>query len=180
MAAISRAVRTPPEAFTPILFPTHSRIRRTASTVAPPVEKPVDVFTKSAPAAKAQAHALRISSSVSRQISKITFTKALPSAAATTALMSASTPAQSPSLAKPIFMTISTSSAPFAIASFVSKALAEEVAAPRGNPITVQTFTSVPANCAFAKATRAGFTHTEQNPYSAASSQSRATCACVA
>jgi len=91
-----------------------------------------------------------------------------------------SPPAQSPPLAKPIFMTISTSSAPFAIASFVSKALAEEVAAPRGNPITVQTFTSVPANCAFAKATRAGFTHTEQNPYSAASPQSRATCACVA
>ena len=52
------------------------------------VENPVDVFTKSAPASFAARQAFFFSSSVRRQVSRITFTSALPSAACTTASMS--------------------------------------------------------------------------------------------
>ena len=44
-------------AFTPIAGPTVRRISATSSTVAPPGPKPVEVFTKSAPAAFASSHA---------------------------------------------------------------------------------------------------------------------------
>ena len=46
----SSKLRIPPEAFTSSADPTVSLINLTASTVAPPVEKPVEVFTKFAPA----------------------------------------------------------------------------------------------------------------------------------
>ena len=39
----------PPEALTPVLGPTVSRMSLMCSAVAPPVEKPVEVLTKSAP-----------------------------------------------------------------------------------------------------------------------------------
>ena len=42
---------TPPAAFTPISAPTTRRISATSATVAPPGPNPVEVFTKSAPAA---------------------------------------------------------------------------------------------------------------------------------
>ena len=42
--------RIPPAALTPISLPTTYRIKVTSSTVAPDGPKPVDVFTKSAPA----------------------------------------------------------------------------------------------------------------------------------
>lgn len=61
--------RTPPEAFTPISGPTVSLIRRISSTFAPPVENPVDVLTKSAPASFAAWHAfifLHLSEDMSR------------------------------------------------------------------------------------------------------------------
>ena len=61
----------PPEAFTPI-SPTVCFINDTSSTVAPPLLKPVEVFTKATPIALQISHALTISSVVSKQVSKIT------------------------------------------------------------------------------------------------------------
>ena len=68
-----------------------------------------------------------------------------------------------------MFITISTSSAPLAIASLVSKALTAEVFAPKGKPITVHTFTSLPFSSSFASSIFAGFIQTEKNPFSFAS-----------
>jgi hypothetical protein len=45
-----------------------------SATVAPPEAKPVDVFTKAAPAAFESAHAITFSSSVRLDVSRITFT----------------------------------------------------------------------------------------------------------
>ena len=45
----SSYVLIPPLALTPTASPTVLRIRATSSTVAPPPEKPVDVFTKPTP-----------------------------------------------------------------------------------------------------------------------------------
>src|SRR5204863_278483 len=53
MAFICSRSRTPPDAFTPISSPTTRRIRATSAAVAPPGPKPVEVFTKSGPAAGA-------------------------------------------------------------------------------------------------------------------------------
>ena len=64
--------RTPPAAFTPMLSPTTRRISATSATVAPPGPKPVDVLTKSAPAALASVQAVTFSSSVSSAASMIT------------------------------------------------------------------------------------------------------------
>ena len=75
---------------------------------------------------------------------------------------------------------MSTSDAPFTIASLVSMALVTEVFAPNGNPMTVHTFTGVPSRRLEAKLAFAGFTHTEAKPYSFASSQSLAICSRVA
>ena len=62
IAIKSSCVRTPPLALTPISGPTVSLMSLTASTVAPPVEKPVLVLTKSAPASLAALQARTISS----------------------------------------------------------------------------------------------------------------------
>src|SRR6056297_2941131 len=64
----------PPEAFIFALFFTTDLINSTSSTSAPPVLKPVEVLTKSAPASKMISEALTISSFVSKQVSIITFT----------------------------------------------------------------------------------------------------------
>ena len=53
----SSKVRIPPDAFTPMSGPTVRRISSTSGTVAPEEPKPVDVFTKSAPAVCASLHA---------------------------------------------------------------------------------------------------------------------------
>src|SRR5438309_1947542 len=81
--------RTPPAAFTPISGPTTRRISATSAAVAPPGPKPVEVLTKSAPAARAITHAFTFSSSASRAASMITFTIAPP------ARLDAPTPAMS-------------------------------------------------------------------------------------
>jgi len=60
---------TPPEALTPSSDPTVRRISATSATVAPPFEKPVEVFTKSAPAFFAALHARTFSSSVNNTVS---------------------------------------------------------------------------------------------------------------
>ena len=91
------------------------------------------------------------------------------SAASTTARISASTAPSSPSFNAPILMTMSTSVAPFEMASFVSNAFVSDVVAPRGNPITVQTSTPVPFSSSAASLTQVGFTQTEANLYSFAS-----------
>ena len=57
-----------------------------SSTVAPPVENPVDVLTKSEPASFDNLQAIIFSSSVKRQVSIITLVSAFPFAASTTAL----------------------------------------------------------------------------------------------
>ena len=67
-------MRTPPEALTPISGPTVSRISCTSSTVAPPPPKPVEVFTKSAPAAFGSEQPMIFSSRVSSAVSRITLT----------------------------------------------------------------------------------------------------------
>ena len=89
----SSRVRTPPEALTPISGPTVSRMSCTSSTVAPPPAKPVDVLTKSAPAALASVLPITFSSRVSSDVSRMTLTSARPAAAWTTPRMSCSTSA---------------------------------------------------------------------------------------
>src|ERR1019366_8416609 len=57
------SVRTPPEAFTPIFGPTVARISAISATVAPDLLKPVEVLTKSVPAATHNRQAVRFCSS---------------------------------------------------------------------------------------------------------------------
>ena len=61
------------EALTPISGPTVSLINLTSLAVAPPVENPVEVLTKSALASLDSLQALTFSSSVNKQVSIITF-----------------------------------------------------------------------------------------------------------
>jgi len=58
---------------------------------------------------------------------------------------------------------MSTSVAPFAIASFVSNAFVSVVLAPSGKPMTVQTSISVPFSSLAANSTHVGLTQTEAN-----------------
>ena len=76
MALASARERMPPEALTPAREPTTPRMRAMSSTVAPPVEKPVEVLMKSAPAARESSEARSFSSKVSRQVSRMTLTMA--------------------------------------------------------------------------------------------------------
>ena len=75
---------------------------------------------KSAPEAETISHILIFSSSVSRQVSMMTFSS-LPPQAAFTALISASSSSHFLSFTQPMLMTMSISSAPFFTASSVSK-----------------------------------------------------------
>lgn len=59
-----------------------------------------------------------------------------------------------------MFITISISSAPASTAWLHSKALTSVGDAPRGNPITVQMLTSVPASIFFARGIQQGFKQT--------------------
>lgn len=89
----------------------------------------------------------------------MTFTS-VPAAASTTPRISLSNRARSPLFSAPMLMTISTSSAPLAMASLVSKALTAVVLAPKGKPMTVHTFTPLPLSSCAASATWQGLTHT--------------------
>ena len=151
-----------------------------SEAVAPPVENPVEVLTKSAPASLDNSQAITFSSSVKRQVSIITFVNAFPLAASTTAFISFFTYSKFLSFNLPTLITISTSVAPFAIASAVSNALTSVVFAPKGNPITVHTSTSVPSKTFAATLTIAGLTHTDAKLYSTASLQSLITSFTVA
>ena len=119
-AIISCAVfwsRTPPDALTPMRSPTVRRISAMSAAVAPPLLKPVEVFTKSAPARFDASHARTFSASVSRHVSRITFSRA-PSLwqVSATAAMSRSTAASAPDFSRPTFITMSISQAPSSIA----------------------------------------------------------------
>ena len=84
------AVRMPPEALTPRRPPTVLAMSSTAWTLAPPDGwKPVEVLTKSAPAASDARHAATISSSVRAAASMMTLTTVGAGAAARTAAISA-------------------------------------------------------------------------------------------
>ena len=98
----------------------------------------------------------------------ITFTNLSP-LVSTTARISFSTKSYSFAFKRPILITISISSAPFSIASFVSNAFTRLVLAPRGNPITVQTFTSESFKASAARETQVGLTQTLAKLYSLAS-----------
>ncbi len=147
MALAPSRSRTPPAAFTPMPGPTTRRMRATSAAVAPPGPKPVEVFTKSAPAARESTQAFTFSSSVSRAVSMMTLTRAPAGRqASTTPAMSRATRRWSPDLSAPTFMTMSTSAAPSATERAASNAFTSGRVAPRGKPATVQTAVSLPAS----------------------------------
>lgn len=105
-------------------------------------------------------------SSERKQVSKITFTVIFfefPAffAALTTPAISFVIESKFCDKAAPLFITISTSSAPFLTARSVSEDLSSVVVAPSGKPITVQIFTSVPASSFLQSGTKIGFMHTD-------------------
>ncbi len=68
-----------------------------------------------------------------------------------------------PDLSCPTAITISISSAPSSMATFVSYTLEAIEVAPSGNPTTVQTLTSVSFKFSYASLTQLGFTQTDAN-----------------
>ena len=146
MRSMSFAVRMPPDALTWHRPSSVSFISRTASTLAPPVEKPVEVLTKAAPASAQIMQARAISSLLSRQVSRITLT-GWPAQACTTASISRRTASACPAFSSPMFITMSISSAPDRIASAASNALAAVLIAPEGKPATQHTLIPVPFSC---------------------------------
>src|SRR5579859_566447 len=135
MAARPSAVRMPPAAFTPARLPTTPRISATSSTVAPAPFKPVEVFTKSAPAATASSQARIFSSTVSRQVSRITLRIApAPCATSATARISFSTSMRSLAFNAAMLMTMSSSCVPSSTRSAASARFVLVRFAPRGKP----------------------------------------------
>ena len=88
-ARLLPACAPPPEAFTPMAGPTASRSRRTSLTVAPPGRNRWSLYKMGA-ALLARRQASSFSASLSRPVSRITFT-VRPAAASTTAATSALT-----------------------------------------------------------------------------------------
>src|SRR5699024_9920967 len=175
IASAASRVRIPPEALTPRRAPTVLRIRATACSLAPPAGwKPVDVFTKSAPARSAASQTATICSSVRAADSMITFSTTGALATSRTARISCSTASYSPARARPTLRTMSTSSAPLATDSRASNALTSAECWPEGNPHTVATFTVVSTGSI------EGETQTENVPSSSASRSSAVTSAAVA
>ena len=177
IACAASQSRMPPDAFTPSRSPTVARIRATACVDAPPAGwKPVEVFTKSAPAASAAWQAATISSSVSAADSMMTLSTAGAGMASRTAAISAWVWAASPAFRAPMSMTMSTSSAPCRTDSAASNAFAAGVCLPEGNPATVATFT-LGVN---GSGSIEGDTQIEYVPSSAASRANSATSAMLA
>src|SRR5690554_738377 len=134
----------PPEALTPYLGPTIFLIRATSSRVAPPVEKPVEVLTKRAPAFLAARQAIIFSSSVRRQVSIITLRIAsLLRQISDTVLISFIRVETSLSFNELILLTISISPAPCLIQFSASSPFTSLRLAPSGKPTTEQTRLSV-------------------------------------
>ena len=180
--AAERRSRTPPAAFTPHAFPTAVRMSKTCSGVAPPsLCIPVEVFTKSAPAARQSMHASTISSGVCRHaVSMMIFTTLCfswhvftirHSSRWTSLYMFAFIHAQ--------FITTSISSAPRFIKSRVSKTFASVVVVPSGNPVTQHTITPDPLRSSHAMSQKHPLTQTDAKPCSLASLQSFTICSGV-
>src|SRR6188508_712237 len=166
------SVRTPPAALTWMCGETFARIRRRSSWVAPPGANPVDVLTKSAPAASDRWQARIFSSSVRYAFSKMTFTIAPRSwATSTIAAISDWTSASRPDRSAPIWMTMSSSVAPSSRACLASNTFVAVGWPPWGKPMTVPTATSVPLRIETARGTSTGRTHTDATSYSAARRQ---------
>ncbi len=84
-----------------------------ACTVAPPLEKPVDVFTKSSPASMAGEPAVIFSSSVNKHVSRITLVAAIRvRPVSTTSARSFRTKLWFPDFSMTTFITMSVSCAP--------------------------------------------------------------------
>ena len=179
MASASSLVWMPPAALTLQRPPTVLRMSATSCTVAPPVEKPVLVFTNDAPAAIASSQARTICSSLSRQHSRMTFT-GWPWAAFTTAEMSSMTYWSSPATRWPPLITMSISEVPSATACAASAAFAGVEHAPRGNPMQVVTPTPVSARRLAASAVQHELIATVAKRYLTASSHRRSISVCVA
>ena len=77
MSISASRVLTPPEALTPRRSPTVFLMMLITSVVAPEAANPVEVFTKSAPAASVSSQALITRYSVHRHVSRITLISAL-------------------------------------------------------------------------------------------------------
>ena len=151
----------------------------TSCTVAPPVLKPVEVFTNAAPAASAHLHARTIWSSSSRQHSRITFT-GCPCAASTTAAMSLVQYSSSPLSSLPTFRTMSISVVPSSTACLASATFPAVLHAPSGKLMHVVMPTPEPFNRSAANAVHVPLMDTVLKWYSRASSHSFASCSCVA
>ena len=138
--------------------PTTRRISATSATVAPPGPKPVDVFTKSAPAAFASVHAVTFSSSVRYAASMMTLLDdaAVAARAGHRLDVALDRRAGRRDLSAPMLITMSTSRAPSKITRRVSKFLTSGVVAPSGKPTTAQTPTGVSRSRRAQSATHVG------------------------
>ena len=137
----------PPRSLTPISGPTTKRIRRTSrGRVAPAVENPVDVFTKSACADSESRQAATFSSSVSPGRLDDDLHQGH---ARVSCLHHRANIVQhlviSFGFRTPTWITMSISLAPCSMAVWVSNTFAAVVVAPNGKPTTVHTFTGEPA-----------------------------------
>ena len=149
----------------------------TAWVEAPPAGwKPVEVLTKSAPAATEAVQAATISSSVSAADSMMTLRMRGAGTTRRTAAISSSSSWRRASFTSSMLMTMSISSAPSATAWAASKALTWGLTAPEGKPTTQATFN--PSGTS--RGSIEGDTHTEKVPAAAPSSTMRATSAWVA
>ncbi len=143
----------PPAAFTPSFFAATVRlIRATSATVAPPGPKPVDVFTKSAPAFMLNSQPRIFSSSFEqrRLEDHLADRPAVPAGLDDRPDVLRAPAASSRPLSAPMLITMSISRAPSRIARRASSALVSGGCAPSGKPTTQHTFTGVPRSSAAA------------------------------
>ena len=158
MVSTSSMVRMPPDALTQARPATRSAMRFTSAREAPPAGwKPVEVFTKSAPASRATSTASSMRASSSSADSMMILSTA-SGAAWRTAARSAVAAAMSPPSRRPRWMTTSSSLAPAPRTRRASSALAAVGEAPDGKPITEHVATPVPARRAATTGTHEGCT----------------------
>ena len=169
----SSNVRTPPEAFTPMSVPTTARISATSSAVAPPVLKPVEVLTKSAPALFARQRRANFFLHGQQR----SFQNHLADRAAAMRCLDDAADIGFHHVILPRFQRADVQHHVHFLRAqldgffrFVNFYLGS--VAPSGNPITVHTLTFEPRSNSAASGTFQGLMHTEANPKRAASWQS--------
>ena len=148
-------------------------------TVAPRGPYPVEVLTNSAPALTASLDTAVISSAVRLPVSRITLWT-FWGVMAMMFLTSISTKSSLTDFTIPMLITMSSSDAPFFIASMASTILTVVVLAPKGKPTTAQTLISVPFRSWRARETWQLLTTTQANPNFFASSHALVTSSMVA